>query len=93
MKSAYAIELQRKKLEREAECTKGGFDFAMMLVAVALNNIDGFGKDRLEALEKECQRLMDEEFGPDPEAAAIQLAHRLQQIKDESERRKSHEKA
>lgn len=81
MKNAYAVELQRKRMERDAGCTKSGFDFAMMLVAVALNNIDHFGKDRLEAVEKECQRLMDEEVGPDPEFASNQLRRRIDQIR------------
>lgn len=81
MKNAYAVELQRKKLVHDADQVKQGYNFAMMLVAVALNNIDHFGKDRLDVLEKECQRLMDEEFGRDNELAASQLRRRLDQIR------------
>ncbi len=81
MKNAYAIELQRKHLEHDAKCAKGGFDFATKLTAVALNNIDHFGARRLDALKKECQRLMDEEVGPDPEFASSQLQRRIDQIR------------
>lgn len=88
MKSAYAIELQRKRLVRDADQVKQGYNFAMLLVSVALNNIDHFGAKRLDALEKECQRLMDEEVGPDPEFASSQLLRRIKQIREEN-----HEKA
>jgi hypothetical protein len=53
----------------------------MKLTAVALNNIEHFGAQRLDALKKECQRLMDEEVGPDPEFASSQLQRRIDQIR------------
>ena len=63
--------------------TEGCFDgqsFGLGLATVALNNLFGFGKDRLKRTEDEINRLMQEEFGGDKEAASYQLAKRIKQI-------------
>lgn len=80
MKNDYAARLQAKQMRRDSDNVKRGFDFAMMIATVALNEKFGFGKDRLKKLESECNRLMDEEFGRDMESASHQLIGRLKQI-------------
>jgi len=80
MKNAYAAQLQARQMRRDSDNAKRGADFAMMIATVALNEKFGFGKERLKALEAECNRLMDEEFGRDMETASHQLIVRLKQI-------------
>ncbi|WP_413778113.1 hypothetical protein [Caproicibacterium sp. XB1] len=80
MKNEYAAKLQAKQMRRDSDNVKRGFDFAMMIATVALNEKFGFGATRLKALETECNRLMDEEFGRDMESASHQLIGRLKQI-------------
>ena len=83
MKNSYAAHLEALQMRRKADDTKAGFDFAMMLATVALNEKFGFGKSRLKALESECNRLIDEEFGRDVETASHQLVSRIKQIMEE----------
>jgi|GEM_PF-2041269 hypothetical protein len=80
MKNTYAAHLQTLKMRRDSDNVKRGFDFAMMIATVALNEKFGFGKIRLKTLESECNRLMDEEFGRDMETASHQLIARIKQI-------------
>lgn len=90
MKNQYASRLERKKRQEICNASKEGFDFAMQVIVVALNNLFGFGKERIEQLEKELNRLMEEEFGTDIEAASYGLARRIRQIRGgkEEERKK-----
>lgn len=80
MKNAYAAQLQARQMRRDSDNVKRGADFAMMIATVALNEKFGFGKERLKALEAECNRLMDDEFGRDMESASHQLVGRIKQI-------------
>ena len=70
-----------KSRKRDFENTKEGFDFALNLCAVALNNIFGFGNGRLTRLENEITRLLNDEFGHDLESASYGLAKRIEQIR------------
>lgn len=78
---SYAEQLQLKKQAEIAEAMQQGMTFGGCLYAVALNNLFGFGADRLLKLEKEAQRLMDEEFGRDIELASYRMIHRMEQIR------------
>jgi hypothetical protein len=80
VKNAYVARIQAKQMRRDSDNVKRGFDFAMMIATVALNEKFGFEKSRLKALEFECNRLMNEEFGRDMETASHQLVGRLKQI-------------
>lgn len=55
--------------------------FGLYVVAVALNNLYGFGADRLAKLEAEVNRIIEEEFGSDMETASYELAQRIEQIR------------
>lgn len=56
-------------------------EFGLYVVAVALNNLYGFGADRLSRLEAEVNRIIEEEFGNDMEKASYELAQRIEQIR------------
>ena len=79
----YAEKLILKKKQETANAMQEGMTFAGGLYAVALNNLYGFGAKRLQEVEREAQRLWDEEFGADIEAASYSLAKRLRQIRGE----------
>lgn len=81
MKGAYATYLQNKKQEKAKEDVQNGFNFALCLCAVALNEEFGFGRKRIERLEKEVQYLMDNEF-KSIELGAYRLAQRVAQIRE-----------
>ena len=81
MKNAYASRLQNKKHEQEKEDVQNGFNFALFLCAVGLNEEFGFGKKRIERLEKRLQYLMDNEF-KSVELGAYRLAQRVAQIRE-----------
>ena len=81
MKNAYAVKLQAKKNKEIANAHADAFTFCGNLIAIALNNLYGFGKDRLTAVEKEAQRILEEEFGDDPEVAAYGMKRRIEQIR------------
>ena len=81
MKNQYALELQRRKWKRSAHDTLQGVQFCLYVVAVALNNLYGFGADRLSRLEAEVNRLIEEEFKIDTEKASCELAQRIEQIR------------
>ena len=80
---SYAQQLQDRKREEIAAAMQEGMDLAGSLYAVALNNLYGFGAQRLAEVEKEAQRLWDEEFMADIETASYGLARRLEQIRRE----------
>ena len=50
MKNAYAVKLQLKKNKEIANAHADAFTFCGNLIAIALNNLYGFGKDRLTAV-------------------------------------------
>lgn len=77
----YSVILQERKRQELAEATQEGFMLAGALYGVALNNLYNFGAGRLEAVEKEAQRLWDEYFLEDMELAAHSLVKRLEQIR------------
>ena len=81
MKNAYARQLQNKKQEQSKEDVQNGFNFALCLCAVALNEEFGFGRKRIERLEKQCQHLMDTEF-KSVELGTYRLAKRVEQIRE-----------
>ena len=81
MKNAYAVKLQEQRKKRDFENTKEGFDFALNLCAVALNNIFGFGNERITRRENEVTRLRNDECGHDLEIASYGLARRIEQIR------------
>lgn len=84
MKNAYAQKLAAQRTAREVQAHQDGAQFALNLCAVALNNIYGFGRERLERLEQEVNRLLEEEFGHDLELAAEGLTRRIEQIRGEN---------
>ena len=81
MKNQYALELQRRKRKKSADDTLQGLQFGLYVVTVALNNLYGFGADRLSRLEAEVNRIIEEEFGNDMEKASYELAQRIEQIR------------
>ena len=81
MANAYATYLKNKKEEQAKEDTQNGFNFALCLCAVALNEEFGFGRKRIERLEKQVQHLMDTEF-KSIELGAYRLAKRVEQIRE-----------
>ena len=54
--------------------------FGLSIVTVALNEVYGFGYNRLCRLEQEVSRLLREEF-EDSELGANRLVRRLEQIR------------
>ena len=81
MQNAYAIKMQQKKAAELERVNREGFDFALKLCVVALNNVFGFGADRITKLEKEINRLIEEEFSDDVEKAAYDIIRRIDQIR------------
>lgn len=81
MKNSYALKLKHQKMKELQNSTQDGFMLAGCLIAVSLNNLYGFGKDRLEAVEKEANRILEEEFSGDKEKAAYDLVRRIEQIR------------
>lgn len=81
MKNAYAVKLQQRKAAELHEATTEDFDFALNLCAVALNNIFGFGDERLTRLENEVTRILEEDFASDMEKASYGLKNRVKQIR------------
>ena len=81
MKNQYAQTLKKKKAREISQATQEGFDFALNLCAVGLNNLFGFGQGRIARLEKELTRILEEEFGSDMEKASYGLARRIEQIR------------
>lgn len=61
MKNAYALKLAAQRTAREVQAHQDGAQFALNLCAVALNNVYGFGRERLERLEREVNRLLEDE--------------------------------
>lgn len=80
MKNALALHRKEAYDKGYAAGCYDGQNFGLGLATVALNNLFGFGKDRLRRTEEEINRLMEEEFGGDKEAASYQLAKRIKQI-------------
>lgn len=80
MKNAYAVKLQQKKQEELADATAQGFMLGTQIAVVALNNVFGFGYDRLKKLEAEMNRIWIEEFCRDMETASYGLSKRIEQI-------------
>ena len=69
MKNQYAQELIRRKKQRSMEDAKDGFDFALQLCAVALNEKFGFGSDMEKAsygLAKRISQIRGDSFGKNP---------------------------
>lgn len=83
MKNALAIHKQEAYDRGFAEGCLSGQDFTIGLMIVALNNLFGFGRDRIIRAIDEINRLKSKEFGGDKEAAAYQLAKRIKQIMGE----------
>jgi len=81
VRNAYALQLQRQKSAELERINREGFDFALKLCVVALNNAFGFGAQRIARLEQEINRLIEEEFGHDTERAAYDLLRRIDQIR------------
>ncbi len=81
MGNAYATYLKNKQQEKAKEDVQNGFNFALFLCAVGLNEEFGFGKKRIERLEKRLQYLMDNEF-KSVELGAYRLAQRVAQIRE-----------
>lgn len=80
MKNEYARKLQIKKAQEISDAHKAGFDFACYLLTVGLNELFGFGADRLKKLEQWCNDVMENEFGKDIEVASYGLKRRIEQI-------------
>lgn len=71
----------KSKRERDIkEAYEDGMQFGLSVVTVALNEIYGFGYDRLLRLEQEVSRLLREEF-EDSELGANRLIRRIEQIR------------
>ena len=81
MANSYAQKLLNQKARDLQQAQLEGMQFMGSLTVVALNNLFGFGKDRLQAVEDEINRLIVDEFGDDPEVAAYGLKKRIEQIR------------
>ena len=79
--NALLKQLQSAKQQGYAKGVVDGKEFALSLVTVALNNLYGYGGDRIAKVEAEMQRLWDEEFKGDNETGARHLVQRLNQIR------------
>ena len=53
MKNAYALKLAAQRTAREVQAHQDGAQFALNLCAVALNNVYGFGRERVMRRKKE----------------------------------------
>ena len=74
------MKAQRHKLEGDAVIT--GIEAGLNITAIALNRLFGFGDGRLSRLEKEVQRIWDEEFlNRDPTQAYYDLTRAVSQIR------------
>ena len=74
------MKAQRHKLEGDAVIT--GIEAGLNITAIALNRLFGFGNGRLSRLEKEVQRIWDEEFlNRDPTQAHYDLKRAVSQIR------------
>ena len=76
----HATELQIRKAMQEMEMHRKGFDFACYLVTVGLNELYGFGYDRLKRLEDWMNDAMENEFHDDLEVATAGLIGCIDQI-------------
>ena len=81
MANRYAQQLINRKAKELQQAQIEGMEFVGSLTAVALNNLYGFGKNRIKAVEDEINPLISEEFGSDPEAASYGLKKRIEQIR------------
>ena len=82
MKNQYyqKMKAQRNKLEGDAVIL--GIEAGLNITSVALNRLFGFGDGRLSRLEKEVQRIWDEEFlNRDPVQACYDLKRAVEQIR------------
>ena len=79
-KTNYATELMYKKAQQRVDDHQAGFDFACYLITVGLNELFGFGYDRLRKLEDWLNDAIDNEFSKDREVAAYALKRRVEQI-------------
>ena len=58
-----------------------GKEFALSLVTIALNDLYGYGGDRIAKVEQHMQKLWDDEFSTDTESGARHMVARLNQIR------------
>lgn len=71
----------KSKRERDMEeAYEDGMQFGLNVVTIALNEVYGFGYNRLYRLEREVLRLLREEF-EDNELGTDRLMRRLEQIR------------
>lgn len=86
MKNTYYTRMKADQRQRDVDNTYDGIELALNVVVVALNRTYGFGAKRLTVLEREVQRIFDEEFiaRRDPEQAAYDLKRAVGQIRKEA---------
>lgn len=84
MRNQFATRLRETKDREFKDGTMHGVNIALNIVTIALNNKFGFGKSRIEALEKEVSALFDEMVRiEDPELTTQKIRQRLKQIRGE----------
>ena len=66
MKNAYALKLAAQRTAREVQAHQDGAQFALNLCAVALNNVYGFGRERVEQVWKGGWEDMREAYNDVP---------------------------
>lgn len=85
-KNAYAAKLLENRIQREAAAYKrghdDGLDLALNLAAIALNDVFGYGGERLTRLERRIQELVDEVVAVgDPDVNRAHIEQRVKEIR------------
>ena len=76
--------MRTEKNKAYQEGSLAGYEFALLVVTLALNRTYHFGRDRLKVVEAECNRIVEEEFGRDMELAGARLRRVVDRIMRES---------
>jgi len=80
--NAFYTKMKQKEREQYRDGVQGGMKMAFDLVAIALNHEFGFGKKRLERLEKKIQEFVNEiDIMDNPIVTRAHLAKALKQIR------------
>ena len=81
-KNAFYTRMKQTKEAEYRDGMVGGMKMGFNLVAIALNHEFGFGKDRIERLEKKVQKLIDEIVDMnDPIVTQAHIEKALKQIR------------
>ena len=79
--------MRTEKNKAYQEGSLAGYEFALLVVTLALNRTYHFGRDRLrdrlKVVEAECNRIVEEEFGRDMELAGARLRRAVDKIMED----------